>query len=89
MSSDIKENDISLQELSLQELSLQELFVELKKVHIKLDKIIEDTNKMNNHINFIENIYNNLRSTIMNVLSIFGPSDSTYTLEYRNSEIKN
>lgn len=38
----------------------------------KIDMILKDTKNMNNHINFVENIYNVVKNPFQNVLHYYG-----------------
>lgn len=37
----------------------------------KIDMILKDTKKMNNHINFVENIYNAVKNPFQNILHYY------------------
>lgn len=68
---------------------LNKIELELEKTNAKLDKIEQDiqelktgTNKMNNHINFVESIYTIVRSPISDLLSYYyGEPDNLRAIE--------
>ena len=62
----------------------------LKELHLKIDLLLENQRKMNNHVDFVENVYTTVQRPLNFICNRFNGNKTTTlpTIEYEIQEEK-